>query len=49
MSAGDDGRTIIDNGSPQGRDLRKTIAKTMNSMFQSGLFFLPPGVNPKAW
>jgi len=49
MAAGDDGRTIIDNGSPQGRDLRKTIAKTMNSMFQSGLFFLPPGVNPKSW
>lgn len=49
MSAGDDGRFIIDNGAPHGRDLRKTNARTIQLMFLDGVFFLPPGVNPKRW
>ncbi len=49
MAAGHDGRLIVDNGAPQGRDLRKTKAKTIDIMFRSGVFFLPPGVNPAKW
>ncbi|HVK60139.1 MAG TPA: hypothetical protein VM432_01265 [Bdellovibrionales bacterium] len=49
MAAGDDGRFIIDNGSPQGRDLRKTTDKTIKLMYLNGVFFLPPGINPKKW
>lgn len=49
MSAGDSGRFIIDNGSPQGRDLRSTSDKLIKTMFQNGIFFLPPGFVPKKW
>lgn len=49
ISAGDDGRLIVDNGSPQGRDLRVTTEKTINLMYKSGVFFLPPGINPPKW
>lgn len=49
ISAGDDGRLIVDNGSPQGRDLRVTSEKTINLMYKSGVFFLPPGINPPKW
>lgn len=49
ISAGDDGMIIVDNGAPQGRDLRKTTDKTISIMFQVGVFFLPPGINPPAW
>lgn len=49
ISAGDEGRFIVDNGSPQGRDLRKTSYKITNMMYRTGLFFLPPGVNPRKW
>lgn len=49
MAAGDDGRIIIDNGAPQGRDLRKTSDSTIKTMFQNGVFFLPPGINPQPW
>lgn len=49
ISAGHDGRLIVDNGSPQGRDLRATVAKTINLMYKSGVFFLPPGINPPKW
>jgi hypothetical protein len=49
ISAGDDGRLIVDNGSPQGRDLRKTSQKIINMMYMTGLFFLPPGVSPERW
>ncbi len=49
ISAGDDGRFIVDNGAPQGRDLRVTSQKTINMMYQTGVFFLPPGVNPPKW
>lgn len=49
ISAGDDGMIIVDNGAPQGRDLRKTTDKTISIMFQVGVFFLPPGISPPAW
>ena len=49
ISGGDDGMIIVDNGSPQGRDLRKTTDKTISIMYQVGVFFLPPGINPPAW
>lgn len=49
ISAGDDGMIIVDNGAPQGRDLRKTTENTISIMFQTGVFFLPPGINPPAW
>lgn len=49
MVAGDNGRFIIDNGSPAGRDLRKTTKKTVEIMFKGGVFFLPPGIIPGLW
>ncbi len=49
MSAGDSGRFIVDNGMPQGRDLRTTSQNTIEMMYQHGVFFLPPGFNPKKW
>lgn len=49
MAAGDDGRIIMDNGAPQGRDLRKTTDKTIDIMFKTGVFFLPPGIIPPRW
>jgi hypothetical protein len=49
LAAGDDGRIILDNGSPQGRDLRKTIEHTIDIMFKQGVFFLPPGIIPQKW
>lgn len=49
MSAGDSGRFIFDNGSPQGRDLRVTTQKTIELMYMNGVFFLPPGLTPKKW
>lgn len=49
ISAGDDGMIIVDNGAPQGRDLRKTTEKTISIMYQTGVFFLPPGITPPAW
>ncbi len=49
ISAGDDGMIIVDNGAPQGRDLRKTTEKTISIMFQTGVFFLPPGISPPTW
>lgn len=49
ISAGDDGMIIVDNGAPQGRDLRKTSDKIISIMFKVGVFFLPPGINPPAW
>jgi hypothetical protein len=48
-AAGLDGLKIVDNGAPQGRDLRQTKAKTLNLMFHSGFFMLPPGITPQAW
>lgn len=49
ISGGDDGRIIVDNGAPQGRDLRKTTQNTISIQYQTGLFFLPPGINPPMW
>lgn len=49
ISAGDEGRFIVDNGAPQGRDLRGTSQKILDMMYQTGVFFLPPGINPKPW
>ncbi|MEA9358441.1 hypothetical protein SHI21_19550 [Bacteriovorax sp. PP10] len=49
MIAGDNGRFVVDNGSPAGRDLRKTAKKTIEIMFKGGVFFLPPGITPRAW
>jgi len=49
ISAGDNGRLIVDNGAPQGRDLRATKEKTIANLYQTGLFFLPPGINPQTW
>jgi hypothetical protein len=49
ISASDDGLFIVDNGAPQGRDLRKTSQSIIDMMFQTGVFFLPPGINPPLW
>jgi hypothetical protein len=49
ISASDDGMIIVDNGAPQGRDLRKTSQSIIEMMFQTGVFFLPPGINPQTW
>lgn len=49
ISAGANGRFIVDNGAPQGRDLGKTTDKTIAMMFKTGVFFLPPGINPPPW
>ena len=46
MVAGDNGRFIVDNGSPAGRDLRKTSKKIIDLMFKGGVFFLPPTIIP---
>lgn len=49
MNAGHDGRIIVDNGAPSGRDLRKTSDKILKLMYQGGIFFLPPGMIPEKW
>ncbi|WP_413291403.1 hypothetical protein [Bdellovibrio sp. HCB337] len=49
IAASEDGTIIVDNGAPQGRDLRKTTEKTISIMYMTGVFFLPPGVNPVKW
>lgn len=49
IAAGDDGRIIVDNGAPQGRDLRKTSSATIEMQYQTGVFFLPPGIIPDRW
>ena len=49
LAAGDDGRFIVDNGSPRGRDLRKTTKKIIGMMYMHGVFFLPPGFVPQKW
>lgn len=48
-AAGMDGMLIVDNGAPKGRDLRQTKLKTLNLMFHSGFFMLPPGITPQKW
>ncbi|WP_413576620.1 hypothetical protein ACLVWU_01130 [Bdellovibrio sp. HCB290] len=49
ISGSDDGMIIVDNGAPQGRDLRKTSQSIIDMMFETGVFFLPPGINPPTW
>lgn len=49
LAAGDDGQLIVDNGSPQGRDLRTTSKKILDMMYETGVFFLPPGIAPDRW
>jgi hypothetical protein len=50
FAAGLNGRFIVDNGAPQGRDLASgTASATIGMMFSSGVFFLPPGINPAKW
>lgn len=49
IAAGNNGQTIVDNGAPQGRDLRKTSEKSIDMQYLTGVFFLPPGINPSAW
>lgn len=49
LSAGQDGQFIVDNGAPQGRNLRTTVENTLSLMYQTGLFILPPGVIPARW
>lgn len=49
IAAGDRGRFIVDNGTPQGRDLRGSSEQTLEIMFQHGVFFLPPGFIPEKW
>ncbi len=49
MAAGNDGRIIIDNGSPAGRQLGRTSDKTIKMLYYGGVFFLPPGILPRVW
>lgn len=52
MMAGQNGRFIVDNGSPKGRDLYKTGSyqtDIIGMMYDHGVFFLPPGIIPEHW
>ncbi len=49
ISGGHNGQIVVDNGAPQGRDLRKTSESSINIQYKTGFFFLPPGINPQAW
>lgn len=49
MAGGHDGRLIVDNGTPRGRDLRITSEKILAMMYMTGVFFLPPGIQPQPW
>lgn len=52
MIAGHNGRFIVDNGSPNGRDLYNSVNGSKDwiaFMYDIGVFFLPPGVIPDPW
>ena len=49
ISGGLNGQYVVDNGFPQGRNLRQTSDETIKIMYQTGLFILPPGVQPERW
>lgn len=52
MIAGENGRFIVDNGSPKGRDLFRTSnyqKDIIGLMYDHGVFFLPPGIIPERW
>src|ERR1019366_8303605 len=41
IAAGFDGRVIVDNGSPQGKNLSALSEKRVEFQYQGGVFFLP--------
>jgi len=52
MIAGHNGRFLVDNGSPNGRDLYNSInggKDWIAFMYDIGVFFLPPGIIPEPW
>lgn len=49
VSGGNQGRIIVDNAKPDGRDLSQSSRKLIAYMYTNGLFFLPPGINPDPW
>lgn len=49
LAAGEDGYLIVDNAAPRGRDLRKIRKETVRRMYQTGVFYLPPGFIPEKW
>jgi hypothetical protein len=49
MAAGLEGRIIIDNGAPAGRQLFRTTDKTIKIQYLGGVFFLPPSIIPETW
>lgn len=51
LIAGADGRFLVDNGSPRGRDLWRTNGSRdyIGLMYDIGVFFLPPGILPQPW
>jgi len=49
LVGGADGRIIVDNGSPYGKDLRNSPGKYLDMMYKHGVFFLPPGNVPAKW
>ena len=49
FAAGSDGRWIVDNGSPHGRDLMRTNLRYLNMLYRTGGFILPPGITPEKW
>ena len=53
VMGGSDGRIIVDNGNPNGLDLRGTekIHKTnfIPRQYAHSVFFLPPGIHPDPW
>ncbi len=49
FAAGLDGRWIVDNESPQGRDLRHMSLSGLKLAYKAGAFMLPPGITPQPW
>jgi hypothetical protein len=49
MVAGFNGQIVMDNAAPQGRDLDLLPANRIAYMYQGGVFWLPPGINPAGW
>jgi hypothetical protein len=47
MAAGADGRIVVDNGSPAGRQLGRTADKTIKMLHYGGVYFLPLGIIPE--
>ncbi len=49
IAAGDNGAWIVDNGAPRGKNLKTVSGKIIGNQFQTGVFFLPPGLLPLKW